>query len=117
MLKYILIIVFNVPLVLAGLTRSIQSYRRGNLTGLGLAGWSVFWLVLLFGLVLAKPIFDFLQQKNLTDSTPLSLFDVVQTTGIVLAILLCLRLYTKLDATERQLHKLNREISIRLTKK
>jgi len=48
----------------------------------------------------------------LTDSTPLSLPDVVLATGVMLAFSLCIRLYSKFDAMDKRLSDLHEKLSI-----
>lgn len=113
MFKYILIFILNAPLVIIGMIRTVRSYNAGIITRLRASAALTAWIILLLGLIFAKPLYDFLERNHLTDSTPLSLFDVIQTTGIILALYMCTRLYAKNDALEHRLNQLNREISLR----
>jgi hypothetical protein len=115
--KYLLIIILNTPFVLFGILRSIRNYQKGLITRLRMFISMFFWLLIFVGLIFAQPLYDFLQQSGLTDSTPLSLFDVVQTTGIIVALFFVLRLYTKNDLLEYKIHQLNRELSIQEAEK
>ena len=56
----------------------------------------------------------FLFSKKLTTTEPLSLFDVIQITGIVITFFIATRAYTKIDLLEGRLQDLHRELSIRL---
>jgi hypothetical protein len=73
-------------------------------------------MLLAVGLFMAGPGYQWLQDHHLTDSTPLSIFDVAEITGIILSLTLILRLYTKVDTIEQRIARLNSEASIRLSK-
>ena len=115
MLKYILIVVLNLPFVFLGVARTISSYESKRISRGRAAFWMFFWLVITVGLFAAEPIYTWLQINNLTDSTPLSIFDVAEITGIIMSLTLILRLYTKTDILEQRLAQLNTEASIRLS--
>ncbi len=74
-------------------------------------------MIILAGIALADPIYRFLFSNNLTQTEPLSLFDVMQITGIVIALFLANRSRTKLDILERRVQDLHQELSIQLSKK
>ena len=113
MLKYWLITILNTPFVLLGIYRALRSYDAKSITKLRMVLGVLFWIGVFACLVSAQAFFEFLQRNNLTDSTALSLFDVVQITGIITALYLAIRLYTKHDQLETRLNQLNRELAIK----
>lgn len=117
MLKYVLLFLLNIPFILLGLGRSVQAYSAGRTSRFRFAASLIFWLMLAAGLFLAEPIFRYLQINKLTDSTPLSLYDVVAITASIFSVLMIFRLYSKADRLEQQLNTINRELSIRLSDK
>jgi hypothetical protein len=76
-----------------------------------------FWVIILFGLLFTESIYTFLYDQGLTQTEPLSLFDVLQITGIIYIFFLVNRLYVKVDVLERRVQDLHQEISIRLVNK
>jgi len=78
---------------------------------------SAFWIVVFFGLLLAENLYDFLYKEGLTQTEPLSLFDVIQITGVIYVFYLVNRLYVKVDLLERRVQDLHQELSIRVSKK
>lgn len=76
----------------------------------------VLWFGILAGLVFTKPIYSFLFSNHLTQTEPLSLFDVIQITGIIFTIFIANQAHTKADLLERRLQDLHQELSIRLSK-
>jgi hypothetical protein len=114
MFKYLLVIILNMPFVLLGFIRAVESYKHGRISRSRLVTWTVFWLIVAAGLFLALPGYEYLQAHNLTDSTPLSIFDVIAITGVNFALTLVFRLYSKNDRLEQRLNQLNRECSMLL---
>lgn len=112
MLKYYLLVILNTPFIIFGMLRALRLYNQKAITKLRLVAAFTLWTAVFLGLVFAQPLYEALAQSGLTDSTPLSLFDVVQITGIILALFLVTRLYGKIDNLETRLNQLNRELSI-----
>ena len=113
--KYRLLMVLNTPIVLYGLVKAYGSYKNGNIRKVGLIVRTLFWLGVLAGLWFAREIYDFLVVRGLTDSTPLSIADVVLVTGIGFCLFLILRLYSKIDTQERRVTELHELLSIKLS--
>lgn len=74
-----------------------------------------FWVSVFVGLAFAESIYNFLYTKGLTQTEPLSLFDVIQITGVIYVFFLVNRLYVKVDVLERRVQDLHQELSIRLS--
>ena len=113
--KYTILILLNVPFVMFGVIHAVLSYKDGIIGRLSLLLRFIFWAVIACGLFFAKYLYNLLTGSNLTDSTPLSLADVILVTGINICLFLCFRLYTKLDHTERRLSELHESVSIILS--
>jgi hypothetical protein len=75
----------------------------------------VVWLFLVVGLALAQPFYDWLVKNGLTDTEPLSLFDVVQITALVVIFYLANRTRAKVEVLEKRVQDLHQELSIRLS--
>lgn len=73
------------------------------------------WLIILGGLASAKLIYEFLFSNKLTDTEPLSLFDVIQITGIIFVLFMANRSRIKVESLERRVQDLHQELSIRLS--
>jgi hypothetical protein len=107
-----LLFLLNVPFVLFGLIKATMVYRTQSVSRISFLLRFSLWLVVLAGLIFARPIYEYLSIHGLTDSTPLSLADVVLTTGVVLAMTLVIRLYSKLDQMEKRFSDLQEKLSI-----
>lgn len=112
--KYALLIVLNMPFVVYGLAKAIAMFKKGTINRAGFAARALFWLAIGCGLIFARQIFAFLVANQLTDTTTLSLADVVLATGIVFCLFLIIRIYAKTDAAERRLDELHERLSILL---
>lgn len=116
MSRYLLLFLLNLPFIIAAMTSAIVNYKLGNSSKRRLRFQMVMWTIVLVGLATAKPIYEWLFSNNLTETEPLSLFDVVQITGIVTVFYIANRTRTKLETLERQTHDLHQELSIRLSR-
>lgn len=115
MSKYALLVIFNMPFVLFGLLKAFTMYKSGILTRFSLLLRIVFWTIFGAGIIFAENIYDFLSRHDLSDTTPLSLAEVMLVTGVTFCLFLCLRLYSKLEITERRLTELHEALSIKLS--
>ena len=75
------------------------------------------WIVVAIGLALAQPIYTWLFSNNLTQSEPLSLFDVVQITSIVIVFYISNQTRTKVEVLEKKVQDLHQELSIKFSAK
>jgi hypothetical protein len=114
--KYTLLALLNIPFVIFGLTKTIIMYKTGIIPRLGTFMRLVFWILIGLGLIFAKPAYDYLTRVGLTDSAPLTLFDIVEITGISFCIFLLMRVYARNSTIEQRMARLHRELSIRFNK-
>lgn len=117
MSRYLLLLILNLPFILAAIVGIITQYKLGKISNQRLWVQLSLWLVALIGLASAGALYDWLFSHNLTDTESLSLFDVVQITAIVILFYIVNRARQKLDVLERRLNDLHQEISIRLSSK
>lgn len=117
MSKYLILAVFNLPFVIFGIISALARYKESSLGRLSLLMRLVFWLSIGAGIIFAQQIYDYLIRNDLTNSQPLSLADVVLVTGVSFCFFLSIRLYSRLDHTERKLSDLQERLSIELSKK
>jgi len=108
-------VIINAPLIVAGVSSALVEFKLGKLTRKKFIFQIVLWLVILIGLATVKPIYSFLFSNGLTQTEPLSLFDVVQLTGIIFVLFMANRSRIKLEAMERRVQDLHQELSIRLS--
>ena len=117
MSRYLLLVLLNLPLIILALTGALVSYKLGRISRSKFIFQIAIWGLIFAGLASAKFIYEFLFSNNLTQTEPLSLFDVIQITGIILVLFIANRTRIKLDSLERRVHDLHQELSIRLSDK
>lgn len=115
MSRYLILIILNAPLIVFGVVNTIVAYKLRVLNKQQFLLRLILWIVILIGLVFMKSVYDFLFSNDLTRTEPLSLFDVIQITGIIFILLIATRAYTKADQLERQLQEMHQQLSIRLS--
>lgn len=115
MSRYLILLLFNLPFIVIGMVNSLVTYKLGRSSKGKLYARLIFWLVLLSGLILAEPIYEYLHVNGLTVTDSLSLFDVVQITGIIFLIYMTNRNRNKVEALEYRLKNLHQELSIQLS--
>lgn len=117
MSRYLLLFLINLPFILAAIVSAITQYKLGRSTKRRLMTQLLVWLTVVAALVLAQPIYEWLFSHNLTETEPLSLFDVVLFTGFVMTFYLANRTRSKVETLEKRVRDLHQELSITLSKK
>ena len=115
MSRYAILVLLNLPLITAALLGAFVDFKLHKISHKKLLVQLFVWLVILSGLVSAHFIYQFLFANNLTQTEPLSLFDVIQITGIVVVLFMANRSRIRVENLERRLQDLHRELSIRLS--
>lgn len=115
MSRYLLLFLLNLPFILAALLGAVTQYKLKKSSRRRFTLQILLWLLILVGLAVARPLYEWLYSNELTQTEPLSLFDVIQITSIVVIFYIANRTRTKLEETERRLQDLHQELSIRLS--
>lgn len=85
MSRYLLLLIVNLPFIFLAILSVTTNYKLGKISRRKFIWRVIFWLLILVGLASAEGIYEWLYSKDLTETEPLSLFDVVQLTAIVFA--------------------------------
>lgn len=117
MSRYALLVLLNLPFIILAMLGAVTQYKLRRQSRFKLWSQLLFWLCVTAGLIMAEPIYEWLFSNNLTQTEPLSLFDVIQITAIVIVFYIANRAYAKVELLENRLQSLNRELSIRLSDK
>lgn len=75
----------------------------------------ILWLLILVVLICSFPFYNYLVGKPLLDSAELSLFDIVQTTAIIMLFYGANSQRQKIDTAEKTIRDLHQEVSIKLS--
>lgn len=116
MSRYTLLLLLNLPFIFAAILTAITQYKLGKASRRRLFAQLLVWFIILCGLVAAEPIYQWLFRNNLTETEPLSLFDVIQITAIVIVFYIANRTRSKLEVLETRVQDLHRQLSINLSK-
>ena len=115
MSRYTLLLLLNLPFIVLSVIGAVTSYKLKHSTKKRLVVQIFIWLVVLIGLASAEYIYNWLFQHQLTQTEPLSLFDVIQITAIVIVFYIANRSHTKIENLEKRIQDLHQELSIRLS--
>jgi hypothetical protein len=113
--RYFLLLLFTLPFIIAALLNNTTQYKLHAISRTRFIVRSLLWILVLIGVAFVEPIYSWLFANKLTQTESLSLFDVVQITGIVMLFYLVNRLRQKTEVLERRLRDLHQEISIKLS--
>lgn len=116
MSRYLILVILNLPLIAAGVLSATVSYKLHKSSRRRFVFRILTWVVILLSLLFAESIYNFLFSNNLTETEPLSLFDVIQITAIIFTFYIANQAYIRADLLERRVQDLHQELSIRLSK-
>ena len=116
-MRYLLLVLLNVPVILLALTNIITQYKLGKASKRRFHRQLFLWLVLLVVLIGSFPVYNHLSGRAPLDSSDLSVFDIVQTTAIVLLVYITNNQRQKIEGAERRVRDLHQELSIKLSRK
>ena len=117
MSRYLILLILNTPLILAALLSALVDFKMRKLTRRKFSAQVLIWLIIFGGLAAAQPVYEFLFSNQLTKTEPLSLFDVIQISGIIVVLFIANRSRIKVERLERRVQDLHQEISIKLSEK
>ena len=110
--KYFFLVVINLPLVIVGVVGAIAAYKTGRISKNKSVVQVLFWLVVGAGLFLVQPAYNALIRHNLTDSPPLSLFEVVLLTLLLFSLLLIKNANQRISLLNHKLSRMHEDMVI-----
>jgi quinol-cytochrome oxidoreductase complex cytochrome b subunit len=113
-MRYIILILLNIPIILLALVNFITRYKLKRIEKIRLRRQVIIWLIILIILIGSFPVYNILSNKPLLDSSELSLFDIFQTTAIIFLFYIVNNQRQKIDQTERRVQDLHQALSIKL---
>jgi hypothetical protein len=114
MSKYFLLVLINAPIVLIGVVRAITRYKTkpARISKNKAVAEVLFWLAIGVGLSFVEPFYNELLRHNLTDSPPMSLFDVALLTLFVFSLLLIVETNEELTALKKTVSRIHEKLAI-----
>lgn len=113
-MRYIILVILNIPIIILAIFNIITQYKMKKVTRKRLVHQTVLWLLTLIILICSFPFYNYITGKPLLDSSELSLFDITQTTVIIMLFYILNGQRRKLERTEKTMRDLHQEISIKL---
>lgn len=97
MSRYVLLSLFVVPVSLFNILGAIVDYKTKALSKKGMVFVTVIWLLVATSVVLSEKIYTYLFSRNLTATEPMSLFDVVTISSVIILASVFLRTKSELS--------------------
>lgn len=116
MSRYLLLLILTLPFILASILSAITKYKLSRSSKKHLVAQVVIWLLVFVGIASSESIYTWLFQHKLTQTEPLSLFDVIQITGIIIVFYVASRSHAKIETLERRIQDMHQELSIQLSR-
>ena len=114
-MRYLILVLLNVPIILAALINIITQYKLRKVSVTRFRHQLIIWMVIMVVLIVSFPLYNISIGHPPLDSSELSLFDILQTTAIILLFYIANNQRQRIDQNERRLRDLHQELSIRLS--
>lgn len=114
-MRYLILVLLNVPIILAALINIITQYKLRKVSVTRFRHQLIIWMVIMVVLIGSFPLYNISIGYPPLDSSELSLFDILQTTAIILLFYIANNQRQRIDQSERRLRDLHQELSIRLS--
>lgn len=116
-MRYIILVILNIPVIILALFNILTQYKMNKVTKGHFQHQLILWLLILIVLICSFPFYNYLVGKPLLDSAELSLFDIVQTTAIIMLFYGANSQRQKIERAEKTIRDLHQELSIKLSVK
>ena len=102
------------PIVLIGMVRAITRYKTkpARISKSKCVLEVLFWLSIGVALFFVEPVYNELIRYNLTDSPPMSIFEVVLLTLFIFSLLLIVETNEELTAQKRVIARIHEKLAI-----
>ena len=116
-MRYLILVLLNLPIILVALVNIVTQYKLKKVSAGRFRHQLILWIVIMVVLIGSFPLYNMANGKAAFDSEELSLFDIVQTTAIILLFYIVNNQRQRNDQIERRLRELHQELSIKLSDK
>lgn len=110
--KYALLVLINLPLLLIGVISAITNYKTGRISKQRCVIQVAFWLSVAVGLVFVEPLYNALVSRHLTESAPLSIFDVLLLTAVLFCLFLIKQANEKMALLSKKIARIHESLVI-----
>lgn len=116
-MRYIILVLLNAPIILLALVNFITKYKMKKITKERMKVQLFIWIAILVVLIGSFPVYNLISGRSPLDSQELSLFDIIQTTALILLFYIINSQRQKIEWNDRRLRDLHQELSIVLSTK
>jgi hypothetical protein len=110
--KYALLVIINIPLLLVGIIGAMTDYKTSRTSRQRAILQVSLWLLIGVAFVFVEPVYNSLVSHHLTESAPMSVFDMILLTGIVFCLLLIKRSNERIMELNKKLTRLHENQAI-----
>ncbi len=114
-MRYLILILLNLPIVIMALTNILIKYKMRKITKRRFKIQLTFWAAVLICLVLSYPVYNHLVGNRVFESNSLTIMDIVQVTAIVYLVYSVSSARQRLERAERRFNDLHQELSIAIS--
>lgn len=114
-MRYIVLVLLNLPIIILALVNLITNYKINKSSSRHFKHQLFLWLIILIILVCSFPFYNFIIGRPLLDASELSLFDIVEVTIIIYLIYAANNQRRRLERNERIINQLHQELAIILS--
>jgi hypothetical protein len=111
--RFLILVLINVPIVIFGILSAIVGYKTKRISKRRGVIEVICWLLAFVVLACVEPIYKVLVEQHLTDSGPMSIFDMVLLTLVLLCLLLIVRANEKLTTLNKKLSLIHEHVVIK----
>jgi hypothetical protein len=105
------------PIIILALFNIVTQYKLQKVSKRRFQHQIILWGLILVVLLCSFPLYNYISDKPLLDSGELSLFDIAQTTAIIIVVYIINSQRRKIERAEKTIRDLHQELSIRLSSK
>lgn len=116
-MRYAILVLLNLPIVTLAFVSLLTKYKMSHISRERFRSQLLLWVVILAVIIGSFPVYNIILGNPALESAKLSLFDIVQTTIIILLIYSVNNQRQKIDRTEKRLRDFHQELSIVLSSK
>lgn len=114
-MRYLALIVLNIPIIFLAFLSITTKYKLGVISRRRFYQQVILWFTILLVIISSFPVYNLFHNRQVLDSLDLSVFDILQTTLIILLIYIANDQRQRINTTERRLRDLHQELSIKMS--
>lgn len=110
--KYAILVIINLPILAVGIIGALTNYKTSRISRQRCIAQIIGWLLLGVAFVFVEPVYNSLVRHHLTESGPMSIFDLVLLTGLAFCLLLIKQANERIMLLNKKLARLHENQAI-----